>query len=227
VSAPAPPEVPASARQIRVLIADDHAPTREDVKRALTNGGMEVCAEAADAARAVQRALETQPDICLLDLRMPGGGLAAAWEIAARLPTTKIVVLTVSDDDASLFGALRAGAVGYLVKTADPAELALAVRAAKRGEKFLSSAISAHVVDACLGRVDREQTSLERLTQRQREVLQLIAEGHTTKEIAKDLNISTKTAEAYRGELMKALDIHDIASLTRYAIRSGLVSPDY
>jgi len=121
---------------------------------------------------------------------------------------------------------LRAGAVGYLVKTADPAELELAIRAVMRGEKFLSSAVSRHVVDACIGRVRQEQTSLDRLTPRQREVLQLVAEGNTTKEIARALAIGVKTAEAYRGELMRALDIHDVASLTRYAIRTGLVSPD-
>jgi DNA-binding NarL/FixJ family response regulator len=111
--------VVAPVRPLRVLIADDHAPTRDDVRQALEDGGMDVCAEAADAAHAVQLALETRPDICLLDIRMPGGGVAAAWEIAARLPTTKIVMLTVSDDDASLFAALRAGAVGYLVKDID------------------------------------------------------------------------------------------------------------
>ena len=110
--------------------------------------------------------------------------------------------------------------------TADPAELELAIRAVARGERFLSSAVSEHVVSASLERVDAEQSSLERLTPRQREVLQLIAESHTTKAIAAKLDISVKTAEAYRSELMKALDIHDIASLTRYAIREGLVSLD-
>ena len=111
--------IAAPAVPLRVLIADDHAPTREDVRRALTDGGLVVCAEAADAARAVQQALETRPDICLLDVRMPGGGVAAAWEIAARLPTTKVVMLTVSDEDGDLFRALRAGAVSYLVKDID------------------------------------------------------------------------------------------------------------
>jgi DNA-binding NarL/FixJ family response regulator len=119
--------------------------------------------------------------------------------------------------------ALRAGAAGYLVKTADPADLETAIRAVVRGETFLSSAISQHVVAACLGRAAEELSSLERLAPRQREVLQLIAEGNTTKAIAKTLGISVKTAESYRGELMKKLDIHDIASLTRYAIRMGVV----
>lgn len=100
------------------------------------------------------------------------------------------------------------------------------MRAVVRGEKFLSSAVSEHVVAACLGRISKEQTSLERLTPRHREVLQLIAEGQTTKKIAKELDVSVKTAESYRAELMKALDIHDVASLTRYAIRTGLVSLD-
>jgi DNA-binding NarL/FixJ family response regulator len=112
------------------------------------------------------------------------------------------------------------------VKTADPAELERAIRAVMAGEKFLSSAVSKHVVDAVLGRVRQEQSSLERLAPRQREVLQLVAEGHTSKEIARKLEIGVKTAEAYRADLMRALDIHDVASLTRYAVRTGLVSPE-
>jgi DNA-binding NarL/FixJ family response regulator len=135
-------------------------------------------------------------------------------------------MLSMNADEDSVLRTLDAGAAGYLVKTADPTELEMAVRAVVRGETFLSSAISRHVVAACLGRLDREETSLERLTPRQREVLQLIAEGHTTKKIAKALGISPKTAESYRGELMKALDIHDIASLTRYAVRMGVVALD-
>jgi len=153
-------------------------------------------------------------------------GLDAAARIAHAYPHTRVIMLSMSADEDSVLKTLRAGAVGYLVKTADPAELELAIRAAMRGEKFLSSAVSEHVVSVCLNRLDKEQTSLERLTPRQREVLQLVAESHTTKDIAKRLEISTKTAEAYRGELMRALDIHDIASLTRYAIRTGLVSLD-
>src|SRR5437879_7998031 len=156
-----------------------------------------------------------------MDIMMPDlNGLDAAARVARSCPATRVIMLSMNAGEDSVLQTLRAGAVGYLVKTADPAELELAIRAAVRGEMFLSSAISQHVVAACLGRLDREQTSLERLTPRQREVLQLIAEGHSTKQIAKALGITTKTAEAYRGELMKALDIHDIASLTRYAIRT-------
>ena len=142
------------------------------------------------------------------------------------MPGIRILMVEDLETDAVLAERelVRAGALGYLVKTADPAELELAIRAAARDERFLSSAISEHVVGACLGRIDKERSSLERLTPRQREVLQLVAEGNTTKEIAAKLDISAKTAETYRGELMKALEIHDIASLTRYAIRTGLVS---
>lgn len=214
---------------IRVLLADDHKLFRAGIRALVqTVGDIEIVGEAEDGRDAVRMVAMHQPDVVLMDIAMPKlNGLDAAARISRDFPRVRVLMLSMNADEDSVLKSLRAGAVGYLVKTADPAELALAVRAAKRGEKFLSSAISAHVVDACLGRVDKEQTSLERLTQRQREVLQLIAEGHTTKAIAKDLDISVKTAEAYRGELMKALDIHDIASLTRYAIRSGLVSPDH
>jgi len=113
---------------LKVLIADDHPPTRDDVRRALQRGGMVVCAEAANAAEAVQSALELQPDVCLLDIRMPGNGVAAVWEINARLPTTKIVMFTVSEDEKDLFACLHAGAVSYLVKDTDLRRLPQALR---------------------------------------------------------------------------------------------------
>jgi DNA-binding NarL/FixJ family response regulator len=160
-----------------------------------------------------------------MDIMMPSlNGLDAAARMARAFPRTRVIMLSMNADEDSVLKTLRAGAVGYLVKTADPSELEFAIRAAVRGEVFLSSAVSKHVLATCLKRIDKEQTSLERLTPRQREVLQLVAEGHTTKDIARRLDIGVKTAEAYRGELMKTLDIHDIASLTRYAIRAGLVS---
>jgi DNA-binding NarL/FixJ family response regulator len=213
---------------IRVLLVDDHKLFRAGIRSLLqTVGGVEVVAEAGDGREGL-RLIEThRPDVVLMDLRMPGlNGLDAAARVARTCPTTRVIMLSMNADEDSVLQALRAGAAGYLVKTADPAELELAIRAVARGETFLSSKISRHVVAACLGRLDKEQTSLERLTPRQREVLQLIAEGHTTKEIAKALGISAKTAETYRAELMKALDIHDIAGLTRYAIRMGVVPQD-
>jgi DNA-binding NarL/FixJ family response regulator len=213
---------------IRALLVDDHKLFRAGIRSLLqTVSGVEVVAEAGDGREAL-RLIEThRPDVVLMDIMMPGlNGLDAAARVARTCPGTRVIILSMNAGEDSVLQALRAGAAGYLVKTADPAELELAVRAVVRGETFLSSAISQHVVAACLGRLDKEQTSQERLTPRQREVLQLIAEGHTTKKIAKELGISVKTAEAYRGELMKALDIHDIASLTRYAIRMGVVAVD-
>ena len=214
--------------RIRVLLADDHKLFRAGIRAVLQAvGDIEVVGEAGDGREALRLVAAYRPDVVLMDILMPNlNGLDAAARMARAFLGTRVIMLSMSADEDSVLKALRAGAVGYLVKTADPAELELAIRAAVRGGKFLSSAVSDHVVSVCLNRVDKEQTSLERLTPRQREVLQLVAEGHTTKDIAKRLEISTKTAEAYRGELMKTLDIHDIASLTRYAIRAGLVSLD-
>lgn len=214
--------------RIRVLLADDHTLFRAGTRALLqTLEDMEIVAEAVDGREALRLIAAQRPDVVLMDIMMPNlNGLDAAARVGRAFPGTRVVILSMNADEDSVLKALRSGAAGYLVKTADPAELELAIRAAARGERFLSSAVSEHVVSACLKRVDTEQTSLERLTPRQREVLQLIAEGHTTKAIAAKLDISVKTAEAYRSELMKALDIHDIASLTRYAIRAGLVSLD-
>jgi DNA-binding NarL/FixJ family response regulator len=215
-------------KKFRVLLADDHKLFRAGIRSLLqTLSDVEVVAEAGDGREALCLAEAHRPDVVLLDIMMPGlNGLDAAARIARTVPRSHVIMLSMNADEDSVLRALRTGAVGYLVKTADPAELELAIRAAARGERFLSSAVSAHVVTACLGRLDKELTSLERLTPRQREVLQLVAEGHTSKEIARKLLISSKTAESYRAELMKALDIHDVASLTRYAIRTGLVSLD-
>jgi len=219
--------VSAPAR-VRIMLADDHKLFRAGISALVqTLRGIEIVAEAADGREALRLVAAHRPDVVLMDVMMPNlNGLDAAARIARAFPRTRVVIVSMNADEDSVLKSLRAGAAGYVVKTADPAELELAIRAAARGERFLSSAVSQHVVAACLKRVDREQTSLERLMPRQREVLQLIAEGHTTKEIAARLDISAKTAESYRGELMKVLEIHDVASLTRYAIRAGLVSVD-
>ena len=210
---------------VRVLLADDHKLFRAGMRSLLQTLGVQTIDEAADGREALEIVANLHPDIVLMDIMMPGlNGLDAAARMVRDSPDTRVIMLSMNADEDSVLKALRAGALSYLVKTADPAELDLAIRAALRGERFLSSAISQHVVRACLGRIDQEQSSLERLTPRQRDVLQLVAEGHSTKQIAARLEISAKTAEAYRGELMKALDIHDVASLTRYAIRNGLVS---
>jgi DNA-binding NarL/FixJ family response regulator len=213
-------------KKIRVMLADDHKLFRAGIRSLLQSlSDVEIVAEAADGRETLRLIAAHHPDVVLLDIMMPNlNGLDATVRIGRAFPGTRVVILSMNADGESVLMSLRAGAVGYVVKTADPAELEIAVRAAARGERFLSSAVSEHVVAGCLRRVDREQTPLERLTLRQREVLQLIAEGHTTKEIALKLTISVKTAEAYRSELMNTLDVHDIASLTRYAIRTGLAS---
>jgi DNA-binding NarL/FixJ family response regulator len=213
---------------IRVLLVDDHKLFRAGIRSLLqTVSGVEIVAEAGDGREGLRQIEAHRPDVVLMDIMMPGlNGLDATARAARTCPATRVIMLSMNADEDSVLQTLRAGAAGYLVKTADPTELELAIRAVVRGETFLSSAISKHVVAACLGRLDKEKTSLERLAPRLREVLQLIAEGHSTKEIAKELGITPKTAETYRAELMKELDIHDIASLTRYALRMGVVALD-
>jgi DNA-binding NarL/FixJ family response regulator len=210
---------------LRTVLVDDHRLFRAGIRALLgTLPDVSVVGEAEDGREALHLVQQQDPDVVLMDIMMPNlNGLDATARIVRSHPRTRVIVLSMNADEDSVLKTLRAGAIGYLVKTADPAELELALRAAAHGKLFLSSAIAAHVVNACLGRVGHDQTSLERLTPRLREVLQLVAEGNTTKEIARKLDISTKTAEEYRGALMKTLDIHDVASLTRYAIRMGLV----
>ena len=202
-------------RPLRVLIADDHAPTRDDVRRALDDGGMDVCAEAADAAHAVQLALETRPDICLLDIRMPGGGVAAAWEIAARLPTTKIVMLTVSDDDASLFAALRAGAVGYLTKDIDLRILPRALQDAAEGNAAIPRALVARMVKQFHGTDPRFRTTAvagelgPRLTSREWDVLVGLADGLSTREIGRRLQLKPSGVRAHISAIVQKLGVAD------------------
>jgi len=205
----------ASAPPLRVLIADDHAPTREDVRRALTQGGLIVCAEAADAARAVKQALETKPDICLLDLRMPGSGVAAAWEISARLPTTKVVMLTVSDDDASLFGALRAGAVGYLVKDLDFSLLPRELQDVADGKAAIPRALVARMVKQLHANDPRFRTTTVggefgmRLTSREWDVLAGLADGQSTREIGRDLQLKQSGVRAHISAIVRKLGVSD------------------
>src|ERR1700733_7062116 len=168
---------------IRVLLIDDHNLFRAGIRSLLqTVSDVEIVAEASDGRDGLRQIEAHRPDVVLMDIAMPGlNGLDATARVARAFPATRVIMLSMHAGEDSVLQTLRAGAAGYLVKTADPAELELAIRAVVRGEMFLSSAISQHVVVACVGRLDREQTSLERLTPRQREVLQMITEGHTTK----------------------------------------------
>jgi DNA-binding NarL/FixJ family response regulator len=207
--------VAAEIRELRVLLADDHAPTREDLRWALTQGGVSVCAEASDAAHAVQLALETQPDICLLDVRMPGSGVAAAWEIAARLPTTKVVMLSVSDEDTDLFSALRAGAVGYLVKDLDLRRLPRALRDVADGKAAIPRALVTRMVKQFHTNEPRFRTTAvstdlgPRLTSREWDVLAALSEGLSTREISRRLQIKPSGVRAHISALVHKLGAAD------------------
>jgi len=215
-------------RPIRILLADDHALFRAGVHALLEKtADFEIVAEANDGRQALRLIQDKQPDIVLMDIMMPElNGLEATARAAGKFSNARVIILSMSADEEFVVQALQAGAAGYLLKNVTPKELELAIRAAARGEIYLCSAISRHVVDGCVAWSKATASSPRQLTPRQREVLQLIAEGGTTKGIAKKLGISVKTAESYRSELMEALDIHDVAGLTRYAIRTGLITPD-
>lgn len=214
-------------KPIRVLLADDHALVRAGIRGLLESlPGIEVVAETGDGREALELIRTSHPDVVLMDIAMPGmNGLEVAARVAKESPDVRVVILSMHADEEYVWQALRAGAAGYLLKEADTAELELAVKAASRGKTYLSPAISKHVADY-VRRTGGETGALEHLTPRQREILQLIAEGRTTKEIAHTLKISIKTVETHRAQLMDRLDIHDVAGLVRYAIRMGLVSPD-
>jgi len=216
-------------KPIRVLLADDHRLFRAGI-RSLLQGldDIEVVAEASNGREAPVLCKKHRPDVALMDVIMPQlNGLDAAARLPAIAPQTRAIILSMNANEEYVLQALRCGAAGYLLKNISPSELEVAIRAVARGETYLSSAISKHVIAAYLERVGSETTGqFERLTPRQREVLQLVAEGSTTKEIAQILKLSVKTVEMHRTQLMAALDIHDIAGLVRYAIRTGLIDPD-
>ena len=213
---------------MRVLLADDHELVRAGIRSLLVNlSGVEVVGEAGDGHRALELVHQFRPDIVLMDIMMPGlNGLEATARIVKDFPQTKVVILSMNATEEYVLQALRAGATGYLLKNISPSELELAVNAVAKGETYLTAAVSKHVIENYVRRVGTQTSSLDRLTPRQREVLQLIAEGHRTKEIAKRLTISVKTVEMHRTQIMEALDIHEIAGLVRYAIRMGIITPE-
>jgi DNA-binding NarL/FixJ family response regulator len=215
--------------RLRVLIADDHAPTRDDVRRVLEGDErFDVCASAADAAQAVQAAVRERPDLCLLDIRMPGSGLAAAWEIAARLPQAKIVMLTVSDEDADLFAGLRAGADGYLLKTMNLRRLPDALAGVCSGEAAMQRTLVARVLERFHGREPRWRHPVTaglpepRLTSREWEVLELLAQGRSTAEIARRLVLSASAVRVHIAAVVRKLHVADRAAAAElFHRRSG------
>ena len=208
---------------IRVLLADDHAIVRQGLKSLLDKEGIDVIAEAADGQQAVKMVRELQPDVAVLDLAMPVlNGLDAAREILKMSTRTKPMLLTMHTEDHYVLEALRAGIRGYVMKNHSREDLVRAIIQVARGEVYLSPGLSEVVVHAYLNQSDY---SADPLSGRERQVLQLVAEGNTTKKVASLLGLSVKTAESHRTRIMEKLDIHEIAGLVRYAIRQGIIQP--
>jgi DNA-binding NarL/FixJ family response regulator len=208
---------------MRVLLADDHQIVRQGLRGLLEKAGHVVIGEAADGHEALKLARTLSPDIAVLDLSMPLlNGLDTAREMRRISPEIKTILLTMYTDKHYVLQAMKAGAKGYVLKSQAAEDLIRAIREISRGEVYLSPSVASSVVDAYL---DKTDTPLDPLTPRERQILQLIAEGNTTKEVARLLNISFKTAESHRNHIMKKLDIHEVATLVRYAIQQGLVHP--
>lgn len=212
---------------IRVLLADDHALVRAGIRALLQQiPGVQVVAEADDGRAALELIEQTQPDIALLDIAMPVmNGLETAFRVKDKFPQVRVVILSMHAEQEYVLQALRAGAVGYLLKGARTAELEVAITAVARGESYLSPAASKHVVGDVLQR-SVAPSPLACLTPRQRQVLELIAQGKSRKQIAKQLAVSAKTIDTYRAQVMDQLNIHDLAGLVRFAIKVGLVEVD-
>lgn len=213
---------------LRILLADDHRLVRTGMISLLQSfADVEVVGETGDGREAIELVRTLAPNIVLMDIAMPElNGIEAAARIVKEFPRTRVVVLSMHADEEYVLQALRAGAAGYLLKNAAPVELELALRAVARGETYLSPEISRHVIEEFLGGRAAASGPLDQLTPRQREILQLIAEGQATKQIAARLEVSVKTVETHRAQLMERLGIHDVAGLVRYAIRHGLVRID-
>ena len=211
----------------RVLLADDHALVRAGIRSLLsTVPGVEVVAEAGTGQEAVALAEKLRPHVVLMDIAMHNlNGLDATARIVKRHPETRVIIVSMHASEEYALEALRAGASGYVLKDADLMELEHAIGAVTRGDTYLSPAISRHVIADYRRRVTEQSEPVDRLTPRQREVLQRIAEGLSTKEIAFKLSLSVKTVETHRAQLMERLDIHDVAGLVRFAVRVGLVDP--
>jgi DNA-binding NarL/FixJ family response regulator len=212
--------------RITVMLADDHAAVRAGIRLALAGEGFEVVAEAADGPGAVEAALREHPDIALLDVRMPGGGIKAAEEIAQALPDTTVVMLTVSRDDDDLFAALRAGAAGYLLKDTDPGRLPFALRGVLEGEAALPRGLVARLIDEFRTRGKRRRLPLMRqrgveLTEREWEVLEFLHDGLTTAEIAERLSISPVTVRRHVSEILKKLRVTSREEAVRLLAESG------
>jgi len=205
----------------RVLIVDDHAVLRDGLKSLLASRRIEVVGEASDGRQALRLARRFEPDVATLDIGLPGlNGLETLRKLVRECPKVRGIVLTMHGEDAYVLEALRAGARAYVLKSQAFGDLAEAIETVVRGEMYLSPGVSGALVRASLGGTE---SPAELLSPREREVLQLVAEGRTNKEVGHVLAISVKTVETHRSALMRKLDLHDTASLVRYAIRRGLI----
>lgn len=215
-------------KSVRVLLADDHALVRAGLRELLQKlPDVEVVAEAGDGREALGLVKTALPNLVLLDITMKGlTGLEAAERIVKDFPGVKVVMLSMHANEEYVLRSLRAGVSGYIIKDAAIVELHLAIKAVVAGETYLSPTISRSVIQNYLNRTGDKSSPLEQLTPRQREILQLIAEGHSTKEIAFTLKLSVKTVETHRAQLMERLEIYDVAGLVRYALRVGLITPE-
>ena len=207
---------------LRVILADDHQIVRQGIRTLVERQGVQVVAEAADGLTLIEQVRLHLPDLAIVDVSMPGlNGIDATRQMLAALPTLAVVLLTMHDEELHVSAALRAGVRGYVLKTQAADELLDAIRTVSMGGTYLSPKVSRMVVSAY---VSGMESAADPLSARERIVLQLIAEGRTTKDIASTLNLTVKTAESYRARLMEKLDIHDTAGLVRYAIRRGVIT---
>ncbi|MCK5010585.1 MAG: response regulator transcription factor [Deltaproteobacteria bacterium] len=216
-------------RKIKVVVADDHTILRQGIKALLDNQeGIEVMGEAKDGREAIKTIEELLPDVILMDIAMPGlNGLEATRRIKKKFPKTKVVVLTMHANEEYIFQILNAGADGYLVKETAFQDLISAINAVHKGEAFMSPSISKKVMTDYIQRAQgEEKVGFDTLTTREREILQLVAEGNSNKKIAEALFISPKTVETHRAHIMDKLNIHDRAGLIKYAIRKGMINLD-
>lgn len=211
--------------QLRVVIVEDHALVRAGMRALLQKiEGVEVVSDVGDGWEAVKSVQTDAPDLVLMDIAMPGlNGLDATLRIVKESPNTRVILLSMHANEEYFQQALEVGASGYLLKGAELAELELALRTVARGETYLTPAVAKYAIKAYREKSEGPSGPLMKLSMRQREILQLIAEGQTTKDIAQRLNLSVKTVETHRSQLMERLDIHDVPGLVRFAMRVGLI----
>ncbi len=213
---------------IRILLADDHTVMRKGLRLLLERQtGFEVVGEASDGRQAVELAAAENPDVAIIDVAMPAlNGIEAARQISAKVPKTAIVILSMHSDESYVLRALKAGARAYLLKDSAESDLIAAIRAVTEGKAFFSPAISRMLVDDYVRRLEQRgvEDSYELLTTREREILQLLAEGKSNKEVANILNLSLYTVETHRGNILQKLNLHSVPELILYAVRKGVIS---